>query len=351
MPANAVEVTATFKDASVPEPTKYAVTVNSGTTASSTYAADATVTITANAALTGKEFDKWTVVSGGVTLASATSSTTTFTMPANAVEVTATYKDKETTTPPTTPDEPQIGDKTGWDEIKDDVVDKVKDATATSEKITITIDMNGTTQIQGDVIDAIKGKNVDLVIDLGNGIKWTINGNTVTSNDVANIDLGVNVGSSSIPVDVINSITGQKSTIQISLVHNGEFGFTATLSIGLEASNAGYYANLFYYNQSTGKLEFMNAAKIDTLGNAVLTFTHASDYSIVIADKVMDGSEDKPSENQPTNTPTDDKTDTPSAPQTGDNSPILLWILVLLASGFGIGAVASKESKRRKKQA
>ena len=83
----------------------------------------------------------------------------------------------------------------------------------------------------------------------------------------------------------------------------------------------------------------------------LINTTLAFEYSTVIADKVMDGSEDKPSENQPTNTPTDDKTDTPSAPQTGDNSPILLWILVLLASGFGIGAVASKESKRRKKQA
>ena len=56
------------------------------------------VTLTANAAPSGKVFDKWEVVSGGITLADVNSATTTFTMPASAVSVKATYK----TTPVTT---------------------------------------------------------------------------------------------------------------------------------------------------------------------------------------------------------------------------------------------------------
>lgn len=51
------------------------------------------VTLTANAAPSGKVFDKWEVVSGGITLADVNSATTTFTMPASAVSVKATYKD------------------------------------------------------------------------------------------------------------------------------------------------------------------------------------------------------------------------------------------------------------------
>ncbi|MBT9698593.1 InlB B-repeat-containing protein [Eubacterium ventriosum] len=50
------------------------------------------VTLTANAVPSGKVFDKWEVVSGGITLADANSATTTFTMPASAVSVKATYK-------------------------------------------------------------------------------------------------------------------------------------------------------------------------------------------------------------------------------------------------------------------
>ncbi len=71
------------------EGTSYTVTVSSGT-GGGDYAAGATVTITADAAPSGKVFDKWTA--SGVTLTNASSATTTFTMPAKNVSVTATYK-------------------------------------------------------------------------------------------------------------------------------------------------------------------------------------------------------------------------------------------------------------------
>ncbi len=290
--------------------------------------------------------------------------------------------------------EPLIGNKTGWEEIKADVINQIKNATATSEKITITIDMNTTSKIDGGVLDAIKGKNVDVVLDMGDGIAWTINGNSVISDSVADIDLGVNKNSDMIPVDIINTVTGERSSIQISLVHNGEFGFTATLSIGLEAKNAGYYANLFYYNADAGKLEFMNAAKIDEEGNASLTFSHASDYSIVIADKIMDGNKDveddtskddiskddksddgtgkkeendkniidkgtdkkdvvdkdvsnKATANKVANATTTSDTSTKSSAKTGDNSLILLWVLVMIGAGSGVIAVAAKRRRQR----
>ncbi len=52
------------------------------------------VTITANAADEGSVFDKWMVNSGSVTLSNPASETTTFTMPAGDVQITATYMDK-----------------------------------------------------------------------------------------------------------------------------------------------------------------------------------------------------------------------------------------------------------------
>ena len=71
----------------------YTVTVNSGSADVTTAAQGATVTLTADAASADKEFDKWIVDSGTITLEDVSSATTTFTMPAEDVEVTATYKD------------------------------------------------------------------------------------------------------------------------------------------------------------------------------------------------------------------------------------------------------------------
>lgn len=50
------------------------------------------VTITANEAPAGKEFDKWTSTTAGVTFTDANAESTTFTMPAADVEIIATYK-------------------------------------------------------------------------------------------------------------------------------------------------------------------------------------------------------------------------------------------------------------------
>jgi uncharacterized repeat protein (TIGR02543 family)/LPXTG-motif cell wall-anchored protein len=71
----------------------YPVTVNGGSTTTPTPAEGDTVTITADAPAVGKVFDKWTS-EDGVTFANANNPTTTFVMPAKAVTVTATYKDK-----------------------------------------------------------------------------------------------------------------------------------------------------------------------------------------------------------------------------------------------------------------
>jgi hypothetical protein len=71
-------------------PTQYPLIVTKGT-GGGNYASGVVITITANAAPSGQVFDKWTSVGGGK-FANANSATTTFTMPANAATVTATYK-------------------------------------------------------------------------------------------------------------------------------------------------------------------------------------------------------------------------------------------------------------------
>ena len=97
MPANDVTIEAEFAENPVEA---YTLTVINGTAsvAAGTPITDkieqnTVVTVTANAPETGKVFDKWVVLEGNVTLADATKATTTFTMPASAVKLEATYKD------------------------------------------------------------------------------------------------------------------------------------------------------------------------------------------------------------------------------------------------------------------
>lgn len=74
----------------IPVP-KYEVNVTNGS-GSGNYAQGSTVTITANTAPNGQRFKDWSIESGNITLASSTSDTTTFIMPAGAVSVKANYE-------------------------------------------------------------------------------------------------------------------------------------------------------------------------------------------------------------------------------------------------------------------
>ena len=171
--------------------------------------------------------------------------------------------------------------KVGWDAI----TDEMKDA---KEGGTVAVDMNGSTIVPGGVLDEIKGQDITMVIDLGNGITWSINGMSITSESVSDIDFEVKVGDdagNSIPAEVHNVVTGENSFVNISLTYEGDFGFEAVLSVNMESKNAGLFANLFYYNPQTNEMEFICSDEIAEDGTAELTFTHASEY-IVVVDEV-----------------------------------------------------------------
>lgn len=92
MPAGNVTFKATYRTIE-----KFAIEMVDGTKDKEVAKAGETVTITANPAPTGKVFDKWTCETAGVTIefASATSSTTTFVMPASNIKIQAHFRDIE----------------------------------------------------------------------------------------------------------------------------------------------------------------------------------------------------------------------------------------------------------------
>ena len=100
-----ITITANTTVTAVWEAVEYNVTVTGGTasvgagTPITKATMGTTVTLTAGAAPSGQMFDKWVVENGDITLADATSATTTFTMPAGEVSVKATYKDAPHTHP------------------------------------------------------------------------------------------------------------------------------------------------------------------------------------------------------------------------------------------------------------
>ena len=232
--------------------------------------------------------------------------------------------------------------KEGWDVIKP----QLEEAKSGD---TVTVAMNGTTVVPKDVIDSIKGKDTTLVLDMGNGLSWKIFGKDITD-AAGDIDFDVTVGADagkSIPVDVINNVTGEHSSLNLTLAYDGEFGFAATLTVNMESKNAGLYANLFYYNEQTGELEFISAGQIDPDGNVELVFTHASDYTIVVDTKIM--SDNGQADNKADETIPASKTDDSTSKYTWNNTIIIIIgiciMLIVIGAVFYVRKKSGSEEK------
>ncbi len=182
--------------------------------------------------------------------------------------------------------------------VSEETIDAIADA-APGE--TVTVDLShGSTKLDKEVFETLAGKDVTLVVDLGDGVSWTVNGTDIPEDaDFTDIDMGVTMNSDGIPVDIINAITGEHGSVQVELAHNGAFGFTMTLTAPLGEENAGLWANLYHFkvndgeagregplgdNEEAGEMTFETAAPIGDDGSVSLAFNHASQYAIVIDD-------------------------------------------------------------------
>ena len=161
--------------------------------------------------------------------------------------------------------------------VSDKAAKELKNA---KEGSTVTIDMKGETELPASVTKEIAGKDVTVELDMGGGMVWSFNGLDVPKGGVS-LDLGVKTGTKTIPAKVINALTGETTTIQLQLNHNGPFGISLKLSVDLGKKHDGLYANLYFYNPKSSALEFQSAGMISG-GRASWVFDHASDYAIVI---------------------------------------------------------------------
>lgn len=169
----------------------------------------------------------------------------------------------------------------------EETLDKIESA-KDGDIVTVNL-YTGNTKLDKEVFEALAGRDVTLEISLSNGVTWTVNGQDIPADaELTDLDMGVTMDTSTIPVDVINLVTGEKGAVQMTLAHDGEFGFTMTLTAPLGTEHKGLWANLYHYDTTLKQMLFETAAKVDANGDVSLPFTHASEYAIVLDEKSHD---------------------------------------------------------------
>ena len=153
----------------------------------------------------------------------------------------------------------------------------------------VTIQMEDTTILTTEKMQMAKEQNFDLLLDMGGAVTWSIDVDSIDESAMAEVDMGVELGTNNVPRELISTILNGNKYLEITLAHQGEFGFEPVLNVALGKEYSGKYANLFYYNPETETLEFICDAIIGPDGVASLRFEHASCYLIVVSDESMSG--------------------------------------------------------------
>lgn len=161
-------------------------------------------------------------------------------------------------------------------------------------------------------------------------------------------DLEVKFNTGAIPDRIADRVAGDSPVVQLSLTHEGEFGFQASLTFNIGAENAGKFGNLYYYD-SDGRMVYMGTDAIPADGNVTFNFSHASDYMVVISDKEM-SQKDVPEDLQPKEaegTGSDSGT-TSDVAETGDSTSVIpVALLMVLAAGAAAACIVLRRRSGR----
>ena len=222
-------------------------------------------------------------------------------------------------------EEQAVAEVTVQEESFANVIEAVNKAKAGS---TIRVNLKKTTKIPANVFENIKGKDVTVTFKVSDQASWIINGKDITGNVTAPIDLGLVVGTSDIPKQKVTALADGNETIQLSLNYDGVFGFEGILRLSVGKDYSGKIANLYYYNETTGKFEYYQAAQVKEDGTVDFKFSHASDYVIVLNETDM---------SQTTGSVI-------ASPKTSDNTPVAAAVILLL---FGCALMGTAYRKNK----
>lgn len=228
----------------------------------------------------------------------------------------------------TTPkqEEQAVAEVTVQEESFANVIEAVNKAKTGSK---IRVNLLKTTKIPANVFESIKGKDMNVTFKVSDQASWIINGKDITGNVTAPIDLGLVVGTSDIPKQKVTALADGNETIQLSLNYDGVFGFEGILRLSVGTDHSGKIANLYYYNETTGKFEYYQAVQVKEDGTVDFKFSHASDYVIVLNETDM---------SQTTGSVI-------ASPKTSDNTPVAAAVILLL---FGCALMGTAYRKNKK---
>ncbi len=157
----------------------------------------------------------------------------------------------------------------------------------------LAVDMNGTAEVPGSLLAAVRDRDMSAVFDMGRGLAWSVDGQAVLEGELPDTDFSIRAAPGAIPMETVRAAAAGRPHAEFYARHEGAFAFDAVLAIDTgsirwtggrqdSAAYAGMHAGLYRYDPEEKKLEFFSEGKIGPDGTARLAFPYSQAACMVI---------------------------------------------------------------------
>lgn len=157
---------------------------------------------------------------------------------------------------------------------------------ATRESRNVNVQMPGGGEVPAYVLETLRGTQLTLALQQGNGVTLSISGNGIGRNALAGqqtLELTTDTNANAIPETLIRE---KRSGVnrQLTIRDTGRFAVPVNLHVNMGAENAGRYANFYRYNAALGRLEYCGSFRIAENGQAMTALRQGGSYLVNVTD-------------------------------------------------------------------
>ena len=138
--------------------------------------------------------------------------------------------------------------------------------------------------IPQSILQAVKTSGTTLALHTSAGMALSISKENLTDSMLkSGINANVKVGMSNIPGNLkAQKAAGAVLTKEVSITGSDFFGGIVNMHWALGADNYGKYANLYFYNRETGKLELLGYYVINQDGQAMFGIDGGGEFLVTV---------------------------------------------------------------------
>jgi len=191
----------------------------------------------------------------------------------------------KTQTPDTTPTK-NYGDETGsaavWNELINKVSNNVGGVESASGGYDYVVQSGKKVVVPAKFFETLKGTNDTVMFNTGAGVTFSISGGNIPVGFDNKINLSLS-DSLKAPAGAVASVkAGAITSIEIPMESRESFGMAIGTHFNVGAANAGNFANLYRYNETTGGFEYLGSFEINDKGQAMFGITGGADYVLTV---------------------------------------------------------------------